>query len=152
MDHGIEPSDGHYTDATREALANDANVKPISAARQNTTAQDLVDQGSRTVAATQKIEKASLLTYACGTAAAIAGTVAKYYSDASSYLAQARDTFTDLSWVWLGPLLLILIVAYLHWQGSKAQAARVDDERTARNTAEPNPQLVERVLGDEVGE
>lgn len=145
-DHGLE-ANGHYTAETRAALADDDNRRPIAESRKNTTAKDLLDRGSRTVAATQEIKKTSLITYAGGAVTAGVGAVTKYAGDASSYLGQAKEMFADLPWFWLGPLLLVAIVAYLHWQGSKAEAARVDDERRFKNTADPSPRLVNQVLG-----
>ena len=147
-DHGIHP-DGHYTDETREALADNNNTRPIAEARANTTPKDLLERGSRTVAATQEIKKTSILTYGTAAITTAGGAVVQYGSDAVGYLATAKEKFADLPWWWLGPLLLVIIVAYLHRQGAKAEAARVDDEQKFKNTADPSPKLVNRILGQE---
>lgn len=120
-------------DQFKAALAT-GNPRSIGESRQQTTAEDLRSEGSRTVKAADNAGAAGAVVAGGGTIVGVVEAISS--ADANLGVLQGMadkvtpliDTAKDF-----GPMILIGVGAFVLWQMYKAREARVDDHRTGKN-------------------
>jgi len=135
-------ADGHYGPETKAALADDANKRVVPAARANTTAKDLRNQGSTIAIEGNRVTWTSALGLV---AALVAAAHAAYTAPAelpfgsSIFLGLVPPPFGSILSAVAPYLLAFIPLAYNALAAQGIVRARVVAEQTGLHNGEPSP-------------